>query len=167
VAREEFRNKKLAIHLLKRARSERDLAKTKLDLIMVMTNAVDAADTEMAELRRVGAPDVEEGDEIQAIVEDVWRQIRAAYTDYQRDVRQIRAKTREAFQRRLNVVNNKFSAKFDRIGSTIDKLDEKHSAELDTSVKVEGDCASPIFRGSAGPAPDFASLVRGFVSGDV
>jgi hypothetical protein len=169
VTRLEYNNKKRAVVLLRRVRDAQDIAKAKADLNEVMANATKTADAELEYLRRTGPPAVEHGAEIQATVEDAWRQLRVAYATYQVKVRQLEANSPTALQRRMKSLDPGYNAEIDRIGSTIDKLEEadRRSDELDSAVHDETACNSPIFRWKSGPAPNLAALIRGLITGEL
>ena len=169
VTRLEYNNKKSAVVLLRRVRDAQDIAKAKADLKAVMANATKTADAELEQLRRTGPPAVEHGAEIQATVESVWRQVRAAYASYQLKVRQLEANSPRALQRRMRSLDPGYTAEIDRIGTTIDKLEDadRRSGELDSAVHDEPACNSPIFRWKSGPAPNLAALIRGLVTGEL
>jgi hypothetical protein len=169
VTRLEYNNKKRAVVLLRRVQVAKDVAKAKADLSAVFANAVKTADAELSHLRRTGPPSVENGAEIQATVENVWRQVRAAYAKHQLKVRRLEASSPKALQFRVTALNAEYDAEFDRIGVTIDELEEaeQRADELDRAVQEEPACNSPIFRWKSGPAPNLAALIRGLVTGDL
>ena len=102
-------------------------------------------------------------------MEDVWRQVRAAYANYQLKLRQLEASSPKALQRRVRSLDPGYEAEIDRIGVTIGKLEtsDRHSDELDRAVHDEPACNSPIFRWKSGPAPSLAALIRGLVTGEL
>ena len=117
----------------------------------------------------MGPPAVENGAEIQATVEDVWRQVRTAYANYRLELRQLEAGGPKALQRRVRSLDPGYKAEIDRIGVTIDKLEasDRDSDALDRAVHAERACDNPIFRWKSGPASNLAALIRGLVTGEL
>jgi len=169
VTRLEYNNKKRAVVLLSRARVAKDVAKARADFAGVFASATETADAELDQLRRTGPPAVEDGAEIQMTVESVWRQLRAAYATHRLKVRQLEARTPQSLQLRFRSLDAGYAAELDRIGDTIDTLEEtdRRSDALDRAVRDESACNSPIFRWKSGPAPNLAALIRGLITGEL
>jgi hypothetical protein len=159
--------KKRAIRYLTRYKNANTAADARASLLLLFRQAGKAAAAELNEIQALGPPAVEQGEEIQGIVEDVWRQAGAVFERAEVRGRRLPIDNRAVLASGFKALDKRFGNEMEGIDPTITKLENYQVDRLNKAVRDDPDCRSPMFRGTAGPAPDVASLVRGFVTGEL